>query len=207
MHIGSTARFLTPNWQHFPAPIPPRRTCSNVPELRSGETVVITGASGGVGSAAVQLAKRRGAIIIAVASASKADEITSLGASKVVPRQTDLLAAVGMEAVDVGVDVVGGPQFPKLLEVLRRGGRYVVAGAIAGPNVQLDLRTVYLKDLRLFGCTILEPHVFGNLVHYIEQCEIKPVVSSVHPLSDIVFAQRKFLEKRHVGKIVLVPNL
>jgi NADPH:quinone reductase-like Zn-dependent oxidoreductase len=175
--------------------------------LRSGETVVITGASGGVGSAAVQLAKRRGAIIIAVASASKADEITSLGASKVFPRQTDLLAAVGREAVDVGVDVVGGPQFPKLLEVLRRGGRYVVAGAIAGPNVQLDLRTVYLKDLRLFGCTILEPHVFGNLVHYIEQCEIKPVVSSVHPLSDIVFAQRKFLEKRHVGKIVLVPNL
>jgi NADPH:quinone reductase-like Zn-dependent oxidoreductase len=175
--------------------------------LRAGETVLITGASGGVGSAAVQLAKRRGAIVIAVASLSKANEIASLGASRVVPRQTDLLAAVGREAVDVVVDVVGGPQFPELLEALRRGGRYAVAGAIAGPSVQLDLRTVYLKDLRLFGCTILEPHVFSNLVRYIEQGEIKPVVSSTHPLSDIVLAQQEFLEKRHVGKIVLVPDL
>jgi len=176
-------------------------------DLRAGETVLITGASGGVGSAAVQLAKRRGAIVIAVASASKANEVTSLGASKVVPRQTDLLAAVGSEAVDVAVDVVGGSQFPALLEALRRGGRYAVAGAIAGPNVELDLRTVYLKDLSLFGCTILEPHVFSNLVRYIERSEIKPVVSSIHPLSEIVLAQQEFLQKRHVGKIVLVPNL
>ena len=167
---------------------------------------MITGASGGVGSAAVQLAKRRGAFVIAVASASKADEIISLGASKVVPRQTDLLATVGSEAVDVVVDVVGGSQFKQLLEAPRRGGRYAVAGAIAGPNVELDLRTVYLKDLRLFGCTILEPHVFKNLVGYIERSEIKPPVSSIHPLRDIVLAQQEFLEKRHVGKIVLVPD-
>jgi len=175
--------------------------------LCAGETVLITGASGGVGSAAVQLAKRRGAFVIAVASTSKAGAITSLGASNVISRQSDLRVAVGSEAVDVAVDVVGGSQFPELLEALRRGGRYAVTGAIAGPSVQLDLRTVYLKDLRLFGCTILEPHVFSNLVRYIERSEIKPVVSSVHPLSDIVFAQQKFLEKRHVGKIVLVPNL
>ena len=174
--------------------------------LGAGEIALITGASGGVGSAAVQLAKRRGAVVIAVASASKADEITSLGASKVVARQTDLRAAVGSEAVDVAVDVVGGPRFPELLEALRRGGRYAVAGAIAGPNVELDLRTVYLKDLRLFGCTILEPNVFSNLVRYIERSEIKPVVSSTHPLSDIVLAQQEFLEKRHVGKIVLIPD-
>jgi NADPH:quinone reductase-like Zn-dependent oxidoreductase len=170
--------------------------------LRAGETVLITGASGGVGSAAVQLAKRGGAVVIAVVSASKADEITSLGASKVVARQTELRAAVGSEAVDVAVDVAGGPRFPELLEALRRGGR----GAIAGPNVELDLRTVYLKDVRLFGCTILEPRVFSNLVRYIERSEIKPVVSSTHPLSDIVLAQQEFLEKRDVGKIVLVPD-
>ena len=174
--------------------------------LRAGETVLITGASGGVGSAAVQLAKRRGAIVIGVASAAKADAITSLGASNVFSRQTDLRVALGSEAVDVVVDVVGGSQFPQLLEALRRGGRYAVAGAIAGPNVELDLRTVYLKDLRLFGCTILEPEVFKNLVRYIERSEIKPVISSIHPLSDIVLAQREFLEKRHVGKIVLVPD-
>ena len=81
-----------------------------------------------------------------------------------------------------------------------------MAGAIGGPNVELDLRTVYLKDLRLFGCTIFEPQVFKNLVRYIERGEIRPIVSSIHPLSDIVLAQREFLEKRHVGKIVLVPD-
>ena len=190
MPIGSRVRFLTPNWRHFLARTQPRRTCSSAPTFVRGETVLITGASGGVGSAAVQLAKRRGAIVIAVASASKADEIASLGASKVFPRETDLLAAVGGEAVDVAVDVVGGSQFSELLEALRRGGRYAGAGAIAGPNVELDLRTVYLKDLRLFGCTILEPHVFSNLVRYIEQGEIKPVVSSIHPLSAIVSRNR-----------------
>jgi NADPH:quinone reductase-like Zn-dependent oxidoreductase len=174
--------------------------------LRAGETVLITGASGGVGSAAVQLSKRRGAVVIAAASASKADAITSLGASNVISRQTDLRVALGSEAVDVVVDVVGGSQFPQLLEALRRGGRYAVAGAIAGPNVELDLRTVYLKDLRLFGCTIFEPQVFKNLVRYIERGEIKPVISSIHPLSDIVLAQQEFLEKRHVGKIVLIPD-
>ena len=60
-----------------------------------------------------------------------------------------------------------------MLEVLRRGGRYAVSGAIAGPMVELDLRTLYLKDLRLLGCTILEPQLFTNLVGYIERGEIR----------------------------------
>jgi NADPH:quinone reductase-like Zn-dependent oxidoreductase len=108
--------------------------------------------------------------------------------------------------VDVVIDVAGGPPFPQLLDLLRRGGRYAVAGAIAGPIVELDLRTLYLKDLRLLGCTILEPEVFGNLVRYIERGEIKPVVASIHPLDAIVDAQKEFLTKRHTGKIVLVPS-
>jgi NADPH:quinone reductase-like Zn-dependent oxidoreductase len=104
------------------------------------------------------------------------------------------------------VDVVGGGQFPGLLDVLRRGGRYAVAGAIGGPEVALDLRTLYLKDLQLFGCTVLDDGVFANLVGYIERGEIKPVVASVHPLNDIVAAQQEFLLKRHTGKIVLIPS-
>jgi NADPH:quinone reductase-like Zn-dependent oxidoreductase len=125
--------------------------------IRDGETVLVTGASGGVGSAAVQLAKRRGARIIAVAAASKAAQVLRLGASQVLPRDADLVAALGRESVDAVVDVVGGEQFPGLLEILRRGCRYAVAGAMAGPLVTLDLRTLYLKDLRLLGCTIAEP--------------------------------------------------
>jgi NADPH:quinone reductase-like Zn-dependent oxidoreductase len=174
--------------------------------VRAGETVLVTGASGGVGSAAVQLARRRGAVVIAVAGASKHAAVAAVGAARVVARGSDLKLDPGIESVDVVVDVVGGDQFGAALDVLKRGGRYAVAGAIGGPTVMLDLRTLYLKDLRLLGCTVLEPGVFANLVGYIERGEIRPLVAAVHPLHAIVEAQREFLGKHHIGKIVLVPE-
>jgi NADPH:quinone reductase-like Zn-dependent oxidoreductase len=175
-------------------------------DVRGGETVLVTGASGGVGSAAVQLAKRRGARIVAIAALSKAAEVSRLGASQVLPRDADLAAALGRESVDAVIDVVGGEQFPALLEILRRGGRYAAAGAIAGPRVILDLRTLYLKDLRLLGCTIAEPEIFDALVRYIEQAQIVPLLARTYRLRDIAEAQRDFLSKRHLGKIVLTPD-
>lgn len=174
-------------------------------DLRARETVLVTGASGGVGSAAVQLARRRGARVIALADPSKAGAVRALGAATVLARDENLVAALGRESVDAVVDVVGGEGFASLLEILRRKGRYAVAGAIAGPSVRLDLRTLYLKDLSFFGCTVLEPQVFAQLVGYIRRGEIRPVIAAVHPLSAIVEAQREFLEKRHIGKIVLIP--
>jgi D-arabinose 1-dehydrogenase-like Zn-dependent alcohol dehydrogenase len=92
---------------------------------------------------------------------------------------------------------------PLYLEVLRPGGRYAVAGAIAGPLVELDVRTLYLKDLSLFGCTVLEPEVFSNLIKRIEQGAIAPVVARSFALEEIRDAQSLFLKKQHVGKIVL----
>ena len=174
-------------------------------EVVSGQTVLVTGASGGVGSAAVQLARRRGATVIALARAAKAELVVGLGASRVLGRDAHLVAELGAESVDAVIDVVGGSQFPALLNVLRSGGRYAVAGAISGPVVALDLRTLYLKDLRLIGCTIQEAEVFGNLIGYIERGEIRPLVSQVYPLREIARAQVDFLSKGHVGKIVLVP--
>jgi NADPH:quinone reductase-like Zn-dependent oxidoreductase len=171
--------------------------------VQAGERVLITGASGGVGSAAVQLAKRRGAEVTALAADAKTEIVRSLGASRVVPRDANLEALFGQEHFDAAVDIVGGSQFGSILNVLKRGGRYGVSGAISGPIVDLDLRTLYLKDLRLIGCTVLEPEVFGNLVSYIERGEIRPVVAATYDLSDIVKAQEAFLTKQHVGKIVL----
>ena len=171
--------------------------------VQAGERVLITGASGGVGSAAVQLAKRRGAEVIAMAADAKTEIVRSLGASRVVPRDANLEALFGQKHFDAAVDIVGGSQFGSILNVLKRGGRYGVSGAISGPIVDLDLRTLYLKDLRLIGCTVLEPEVFGNLVSYIERGEIRPVVAATYDLSDIVKAQEAFLTKQHVGKIVL----
>ncbi len=170
-------------------------------DVRAGDDVLVTGASGGVGSAAVQLAHRRGARVTAVCSPSKADAVRALGAAEMVGRESP----PPPDSFDVAVDVVAGPGFGGVLGSLRRGGRYVTAGAIGGPIVELDVRTVYLRDLRLIGCTAWEEPVFRNLVGYIERGEIRPAVAKTFPLREIVAAQQEFLEKRHVGKFVLIP--
>jgi len=169
------------------------------------ERVLITGASGGVGSAAVQLAKRRGAVVIALSSAAKTAEVMALGADQVLDRNADLEADLGSGSIDVVIDLVAGEQWPSLLNILRRGGRYATAGAIAGPISQIDVRTLYLKDLTLMGCTFQEDEVFTNLIGYIEAGEIFPVVAKTYPLRDIAKAQEDFLAKSHTGKLVLIP--
>ncbi|MGY1644289.1 alcohol dehydrogenase family protein [Geodermatophilus sp. SYSU D00703] len=169
------------------------------------ERVLVTGASGGVGLAAVQLAERRGATVIAVCSASKAPDVLAQGADRTVDRGEDLVHTLGRASVDVVVDLVGGPQFSQLLDLLRPGGRYAIAGAIGGPIAEIDLRTLYLRDLSLFGCTFQEDEVFENLVGYVERGEIRPVVSRTYPLAEIAAAQEAFLSKQHTGKLVLVP--
>ena len=98
---------------------------------------------------------------------------------------------------------MAGKKWPALLEVLKSGGRYAVAGAIGGPIVELDIRTLYLKDLSLFGCTVIEPNVFDNLVDHIENGRIKPIVAHNFSLEKIVEAQEAFMAKKHTGKIVL----
>jgi NADPH:quinone reductase-like Zn-dependent oxidoreductase len=171
--------------------------------VKADETVLVTGASGGVGSATVQLARARGARVIAVTSPAKARTVANLGAERTVHRDDDLVTVIGKNSVDVVVDLVAGPKWPSLLEVLRPGGRYAVAGAIGGPVVELDVRTLYLKDLRFFGCTVLEPEVFATLVQRIERREIEPLVAETYPLAEIHKAQKAFGEKGYVGKIVL----
>ncbi len=172
-------------------------------DVKSGERVLVTGASGGVGSAAVQLAKARGAIVWAMTSPAKSDALHELGADETISRETDLNSEPGSNNVDVVIDLVAGEKWPQYLDVLRPGGRYAVSGAIAGPLVELDVRTLYLKDLSLFGCTVLEPEVFDNLVKRIEQSEVKPVVARSFALEEISDAQTLFLKKQHIGKIVL----
>jgi NADPH:quinone reductase-like Zn-dependent oxidoreductase len=171
--------------------------------VKSGERVLVTGASGGVGSAAVQLAKARGTYVWAMTSPAKSDALRELGADEIISRDTDLIVVPGANSVDVVIDLVAGDKWPQYLEILRPGGRYAVAGAIAGPLVELDVRTLYLKDLSLFGCTVLEPEVFHNLIKRIEQGAIKPVVARSFTLEEICDAQTLFLKKQHVGKIVL----
>lgn len=169
------------------------------------ERVLITGASGGVGLAAVQLAKLRGATVTAICSEDKESSVREQGADHVIGRGHDLIDAFGPDSVDVVLDVVGGPLCQQLLEVLRVGGRYAVAGAIGGPMVEVDLRPVYLRDLTLFGCTFQSDEVFENVIGYVQRDEFRPVIAKTYSLEAIRQAQMDFLSKSRAGKYVLIP--
>ncbi len=179
-------------------------------DVKAGDSVLVTGASGGVGSALVQLAKRRGATVVGLASEAKHEALASLGADALLPRDPEdlsgaLRAAIGQDSVSVVADIVGGPYFEKAIDVLQRGGRYTCSGAIAGPVVNLDLRTLYLRDLTFTGSTVLPLHVFGDLVGYIERGEVQPLVAASFPLAELHQAQAAFVSKQHVGNIVVTP--
>jgi NADPH:quinone reductase-like Zn-dependent oxidoreductase len=166
------------------------------------ERVLITGASGGVGAAAVCLAQRRGATVTALAGGSKTAAVAALGAADVRDRDAPLPEG----AFDVVIDLVAGPRWGDLIRALRRGGRYVASGAIAGPIVELDVRRLYLHDLTLFGSTFQPRQVFADLIGYIERGEVAPLVAATYPLRDMVAAQQAFLAKAHVGKICLTVD-
>ncbi|MGR3484756.1 MAG: zinc-binding dehydrogenase [Paracoccaceae bacterium] len=168
------------------------------------DTVLVTGASGGVGGALVQLCKLRGARVLAMVGEGKEEAVAALGADRTLPRAFDAGLLSG-ERVTVIADVVGGPDFAQRLEVLARGGRYVTSGAIAGPIVDLDLRTLYLRDLTFHGSTVIGPEVMSELVRLIEAGSLRPMLAATYPLADLAQAQAAFVEKRHVGNIVVLP--
>ncbi|MEM7258349.1 MAG: zinc-binding dehydrogenase [Pseudomonadota bacterium] len=176
-----------------------------------GDHVLITGASGGVGSALIQLAKRRGALTIALCGESKHQMLQALSPDVTLVREPESLKAAlkqatGRDEVDVVADVVGGSYFPTVIDAIARGGRYTCAGAIAGPMVEFDLRTFYLKDLIFTGATVVPVGMFSELVGYIERNEIKPVVAKAFELTELHDAQRMFIAKQHIGNIVVTTG-
>jgi len=180
-------------------------------DVGPNDTVLIPGASGGVGSALIQLAKRRGAKVVAMASSAKHADVAKLNPDAILDRSpADLPKALkevtGQETVSVVADVVGGDYFSNLLDALERGGRYTCSGAIAGPIVDFDLRTFYLKDLTMTGSTVVHPDVFTDLISYIERGEVKPVLAATYPLKELHTAQQAFIDKVHTGNIVVVPE-
>lgn len=179
--------------------------------LDRGETLLVTGASGGVGTGLVQIGRARGARVIAIASRAKLDQARALGAHAAIAREEPDLAEVvqaevGGAGVDVWADVVGGSGFPPLFNVIRRGGRYVTSGAISGAIVEVDLRVLYLRDITMYGATVPAADVFPTLLRRIESGSIKAVVARTYPLSRVREAQTDFGAKGHFGKIVLVPG-
>ena len=178
--------------------------------VQAGDHVLVPGASGGVGSAVVQLSKRRGATVTAICGPSKAAQLKELGADQVFTgRHGDSewasMMATLKDSADVVIDNVGGEGFPDMVDALKRGGRYATSGAISGPIVHLDMRTLYLRDLTLIGCTAWDEPVFPNLVAYIERGEIKPLIAQTFKLQDIVDAQQAFLKRRMLVNLSWSP--
>lgn len=179
--------------------------------VRAGERVLITGASGGVGSGLIQLCRARGAIPYAVTSEVKMRAVRDLGAEAVINRNGQDFAAAVQDALDgkpldVVADLVGGVLFSSLLNLLRPEGRYTTAGAIAGPIVNLDLRTIYLKHLTIHGSSQGTRGAFKRLLNYIKSGQVKPRLDKQFKLSEFHRAQMYFMEKQFVGKVVVVPD-
>jgi NADPH:quinone reductase-like Zn-dependent oxidoreductase len=180
-------------------------------QLEAGETLLVTGASGGVGSALVLLGRARDAKVLALTSPAKSDGVAQLGAQ---PVSREAYSEVGPEAlpggaesVNVVADVVAGEMLPSLLNALAYGGRYVTAGAIGGAVVSFDLRTVYLNQLALFGSTLGTAADFARLVGWAARGELRPPVAAEYPLAELKRAQDHFLRKDFVGNIVVRPEL
>ncbi|EEF23932.1 quinone oxidoreductase, putative [Ricinus communis] len=178
--------------------------------LTEGETVVVTGASGGVGTALVQLALIRKARVIAIAGQSKEKRVRALGVHHFVPREsasikTAIDAVIGTQAVDVVADVVGGHSFGDYLKVLCRGGRYTTGGAIGGPVQPMDLRDLIYKDLEMHGVTCPTRAAFARVISYVSSGQLRPLLDKSYPLEQLAQAQAEFVKREHVGKFVIEP--
>jgi NADPH:quinone reductase-like Zn-dependent oxidoreductase len=170
---------------------------------KAGERVLVTGASGGVGMAAVQILVARGSHVVAYTSPEKATMVSAAGPSEVAVRGRDEIASI--PEVDAVVDVVGGPEFGSFVDRLRPGGRLVTAGAIAGPVVQFDIRRLYLPQRTFIGSTMHTREDFTALTQMARTGVLEPIVADVFPLTEIAAAQRRFESKDFVGKLALVP--
>ena len=176
--------------------------------VSEGERVLVTGASGGVGSGVIQLCRARGAIPYALVGAGKEAAVISIGAEGTITRgESDLLDAAAEitknEPIDVVVDTVSGPLLPNLIEILKQQGRYATCGAMGGPMVEIDMRRIYLKNLEMHGATQGTRKDFAAVRDYVISGKIKPLVAKTFALEELGQAQEEFKKKEFVGKLVV----
>lgn len=184
-------------------------------EIAAGETVVVTGAGGGLGSHAVQLASSRGAQVVAVTSSTdKATGLENLGASIVIdvadgPGLAEIVLAVTDDAgADAVIDTVGPPLWPDVLQCLGQYGRLALVGDVTGEPAAVRLAEVIFRDLRLTGVSGVSRRTLERCVEMAAAGELEPVVAEVLPLSaqGAAEAVRMVREREPLGRLVLAPN-
>jgi NADPH:quinone reductase-like Zn-dependent oxidoreductase len=179
--------------------------------LKPGEDCLVIGGGSGVGSAAVQIARMLGARVIATAGGlGKLERLRALGAHEVVDHAAvDVPARVRELTAKKGVEVVfehvGGAVFEQAIGTLARNGRLVTCGATAGGKVQLDLNVLFGRHVALFGSWMGRRAELVEVLRFIRDGRLKPVVDSVMPLAEARRAHERIEAREHFGKVVLVP--
>ena len=179
--------------------------------LRPGETILVHAAGSGVGVAAVQIAKLLGARVIATAgSAAKLEKARALGADELIDYQTqDFLAEVkrltGRRGVEVVFEHVGKATWEKSLLCAGVGGRVVTVGATTGYDPPTDLRQVFFRQLSILGSTMGSAAELLQVLAFVGEGRLRPVVDRVLPLAEVRAAQALLAERAQFGKIVLLP--
>lgn len=177
--------------------------------LRAGEDLLVTGASGGVGSAAVQIGKYAGARVFAVTTTENIERVRALGADVVYDRsQVDFSREIwrdtGKRGVDLTIDSVGTKTWEANLRALARGGRLVVYGATTGPIAETDLRLVFWKQIELIGTTMSSRREFETVMKLVFRGELESVIDRVYPLEEIRAAHERLEAGEQFGKVVVV---
>ena len=179
--------------------------------LRAGEDCLVIGAGSGVGSAAIQIAALLGARVIATAgSEAKLARARDLGAHDGIDHSrqdiaTEVRALTGKKGVEVVFEHVGGPVFEKAVASLAKNGRLVTCGATAGHQVQLDINLLFGKHLALLGSWMGRKSELIEVLRFVREGKLRPVVDSVRPLSEARQAHERIERREHFGKLVLVP--
>jgi NADPH:quinone reductase-like Zn-dependent oxidoreductase len=180
--------------------------------LRAGESVLIVGAGGGVNSMAIQIAKLAGATVYALTSSDeKMEKARALGADVVLDYHADpawsktLFKLTDRRGVDVVVDNVGRATLNDSIRAVARGGRIVIVGNTSGPQVEIDTRFIFSKQISLIGSTMGSHQDFRDVMALVWAGKLKPVVDSVLPLSEGRAAFERLERGEQFGKIVLTP--
>ncbi len=180
-------------------------------QVKPGETVMVTGANGGVGSLNVQIASKVfGAKVIAIiGDLEGAERMKEIGAAHVLSYRSDNLPKEILEVnggpVDSVLDVVGDALFSTSLQVLKKGGKFCISGSAGGQQTNLDFRTLYLKHITMYGSVLGTREEFKEMLHAISEGKIKPVIDKTFPLEKVKEAQVYFKNRGKLGKIVLLP--
>ena len=179
--------------------------------LQPGEDCLVVGAGSGVGSAAIQVARLVGARVIATAGgAAKLERARALGAHEAVDHSRgefadEVRALTGKKGVEVSVDHVGGRVFEQAVLALAKNGRLVTCGATLGAEARLDLNRLFGRHLSLLGSWMGRRAEMIEVLHFVREGKLKPVIDSVMPLAQAAEAHRRIEAREHFGKIVLVP--